>query len=172
MCIVEKLLQRVLGVICLGNKGDINMKYKKLFLFMGLFCLLSLNVYADGETGISIFSGLGQVAQFIKGLIVPDENYFHNSLAALSKHLNERLEGVAFLYQMLNNFFRQLNNVPDVALNIKIPDNFFWGGYQGITIDFLKSARPYIKIIRDVLSPTACLFTAIACYHKLRSFFQ
>lgn len=147
---------------------------KKLFTITTailLFSLLSMTVFADSSS-TGIFSGLGDIARFLKRLIVPDANYFHNELASLSKHANDRLGGVAYLYLMINNFFNQLKNVPNMALNFSIPNNFYFRGFQGVNIDVLGAAKPFIDLIRNVLTSAACLFTAVTCYHKLRTFFQ
>ena len=72
---------------------------------------------------------------------------------------------------MINDFFRILSSPPDVSLNLTIPNNFLFPGYRGTRVDIFITARPYIDLIRNVLNASACLFTAITCYHKLRHFF-
>lgn len=133
--------------------------------------LLSLPVVAaDGESR-SIFSGLLDIGIFIRDLFVPDGNYFNNQLSSLNDHINSRFAGLGQLYQMINHFFQQLQNAPTAKLGLTIPSNFFFPGYRGTKVDFLLSARPYIELLRDVLNASACLLTAIICYHKLRHFF-
>lgn len=142
-----------------------------LFLFIVLFYMLSIFAFAD-TTGVSIFSGLGDIARFLKRIIVPEFNYFHNKLGEISQHANERLAGVFALYQMLDNFFNELKNAPATKLIFYIPDNFLFRGYKGISINFFESAEPYIRVFRDVVNSTLTIFTSIACYHKLRMLFQ
>lgn len=143
-----------------------------LVVFLLSFTILSFSVFADTAQSNSFVSDIGEIARFFKRLVVPEPNYFHNKLGALSQHINERLGGVSYLYQMINNFFKQLKNVPDVSLAFSLPDNFLFPGYRGFSYNFFESARPYVKVFRDVATATCYLSTAIICYHKLRTFFQ
>lgn len=150
---------------------------KRKLLLVLLLVLLSLFAFsvpvlaASGDSGGGIFSGLNQLANFVKRIFVPSQDYFHNKLATLSDKVNAKLGGVGYLYQMLHGFFSTLNNAPAQTLQFSLPDNFLYRGYQGISIDLFYSARPYLKLLNGVLTAAVCLFTAIACYHKLRSFF-
>lgn len=149
---------------------------KKLvsFVTVTLIFAFSLSVCAFATDGASngIFSGLVDIGVFIRDLFIPDANYFSNQLSSLNDHVNDRFGGVAYLYLMLNDFFNQLGNVPAVALNVNIPNHLFFPGYRGISIDFFTSAKPYISFLRNVLTASTCLLTAIVCYHKLRHFFS
>lgn len=123
------------------------------------------------ESG-GLFSWIGDIAQFVKRLVVPDADYFHNQLADLSAHVNDRFGGLAYLYLMLNQFFNDLKQVPNVGLKMSIPNNFFYPGYRGVTIDALSTAKPYVDFLRAFLTSSFCLLIAISCYHKLRTMFR
>lgn len=148
---------------------------RKVVVIVGaisILMLLSLTAFADSRAGGGIFSRLGEIARFLKRLIVPDANYFHNQLASLSKHANDRLGGVAYLYLMMNDFFHKLNNVPPVDIVFTMPNGFLFPGYKGFSVDIFTSAKPFLNLIRNVSTSALAVFTVITCYHKLRTFFQ
>lgn len=142
-----------------------------LFLVVAFLFTLSVPALAVEESG-GFFSGLVDIGIFIRDLIVPDSNYFSNSLSDLNDHVNDRFGGLAYLYLMLNDFFKQLGNAPAVALNVSIPNHLFFPGYRGMSLDFFVGAKPYISFLRSFLTAATCLYTAIVCYHKLRLFFS
>lgn len=104
------------------------MKQKKKLLFPVIFFLTSLPVTAyasDGGHWYDAFSWFGDIANFVKYLVVPPENYFHNRLSKLNSLLNQKFGGLGQLYQTLNDFFRKLANPAPVSLTFTLPDNFF-----------------------------------------------
>ena len=110
---------------------------------------------------------------FIKGLFVPADNYFQNKMQVLNDKVNAKLGGVAYLYNMLHSFFTTLDSgAPDVSLNFAMPNNYFFSGYKGFNYNVLHSAKPFINLLKDVLSAACYLITGIVCYHKLRTFFS
>lgn len=142
-----------------------------VFLSLALILALVLNVTAFAVEG-GILGTLADLKAFFVRLIVPDKNYFHNALGAISAHANERLGGVAYLYHMINNFFNELRYAPTAGLSFSLPNNFFFRGYRGMNFDFLASAKPYVDFIRNVTTAAYCIFIGICCYHKLRTFFN
>lgn len=155
------------------GRGE-TMKRFKGFLFSAVFLLTSLPVTAyavEGEHWYDAFSWFGDIANFIKYLFVPSENYFHNRLSKLNGLCNQKFGGLAQLYQTLNDFFGKLSNPAPASLDFTIPDNFFWQGYSGFSMNFLQSAGPYLNLLRSVLTAAFFLLTVIVCYHKIRTFF-
>lgn len=151
------------------------MNKKYFFIVVSVLLLVSFScvAFAAGDGIISsIFGGLSDIANFIKRIFVPDKDYFHNQLAIISKMTNDRLGGIAYLYNMLNEFFQELRNTPAAGLSFKLPNSFFFKGYKGFSFDFFASAAPYINFIRNVTTSAFCLFIAVACYHKIRTFFS
>lgn len=126
---------------------------------------------ADGGQWYDAFSWFGDVANFIKYLVVPPENYFHNRLALLNNLINEKFGGLGQLYQTLDDFFHKLASPAAVRLKFTLPDNFLWPGSSGFTADLFTSAGPYISLLRGALTAAFFLLTVITCYHKLRTFF-
>lgn len=110
---------------------------------------------------------------FIKSLFVPSDNYFQNKMQVLNDKVNAKLGGVAYLYNMLQSFFTTLDSgAPDVGINFSLPNGYLYNGYKGFKYDFLYTAKPYIKLMKDVLTAACYLITGIVCYHKLRTFFS
>ena len=68
------------------------------------------------------FSWLGDIANFIKYLFVPSENYFHNRLSYLNSLCNQKFGGLAQLYQTMNDFFGRLGNPGSAELRFRIPN--------------------------------------------------
>lgn len=137
-------------------------------------CILMVPAYAADDTGghwWDAFSWFGEIANFAKSLIVPPENYFHNRLAKLNGMVNAKFAGLGQLYRTLDQFFRVLSDPAPAQLKVSIPDNFFFQGYRGLSIDFFGSAAPYLRFLRSALSGSCFLFTVTVCYHKVRTFF-
>ena len=118
------------------------------------------------------FSWFGDVANFIKYLIVPEPEYFHNRLYYLNTLVNSKFGGIAQLYNTLEDFFTKISSVKTAGLTFSLPNNYFFKGYKGFDFDILTMAYPYISLIRSVFSGFIFLITVIACYHKLRTFFN
>lgn len=137
-----------------------------------LLCSFGLPVLAaTGESG-SGFT-FGTILEFIKGIFIPSKDYFHTQISRLNDKVNEKLGGLGYLYRTIDNFFDGLgSSTANADITFTLPNNYFYRGYQGMSIDFLTSARPYLKVFKDVLTAACCIFTAIVCYHKLRTLFE
>ena len=149
------------------------MRKKSLIILLAVLVAFTLSVpvlAADGQSR-GFFDTLADIGTFIRDLFVPDGNYFNDQLSSLNDHVNSRFAGLGQLYQMINDFFKVLSSPPDVSLSLTVPNNFLFPGYRGTKVDVFTSARPYIDFMRNVLNASACLFTGIVCYHKLRHFF-
>lgn len=153
------------------------MRKKKIFfgvLFgVCIFCVMAVPAYAteSGSHWWDTFSWFGDVANFIKSLVVPPANYWHNRLALLNGVVNEKFAGLGQLYQTLNDFFFKLGNPASAELRFAIPDNFLFSGYRGFSMNFFGAAAPYIRFLRSFLSAGCFIFTVVICYNKLRIFF-
>jgi len=136
------------------------------------FCAFLVPAYAE-ETRHwwDAFSWFGDVAHFVKSLVVPPANYFHNRLSHLNDMVNEKFSGLGQLYQILNDFFYKLGDPAPAELTLRIPNNFLFRGYQGFSVNFFGAAMPYIRFLRTVLTAAFTVFTVVVCYHKLRTFF-
>lgn len=117
------------------------------------------------------FSWFGDIANFVKSLVVPPANYFHNRLAKLNGLVNEKFSGVGQLYQILNDFFYKIGDPASADLTLRIPNNFLFSGYRGFSLNFFGAATTYISFLRTFLTACVSVFTVIVCYHKLRTFF-
>ena len=150
-------------------------RYKILLLFAlaaALFFVCLVPVYAaEGQHWWDAFSWFGEIANFVKSLVVRPANYFHNRLAKLNGLVNEKFSGLGQLYQVLNDFFYKLGSTAPAGLTIKMPDNFLFPGYRGFSMNFFGAALPYIRFLRSFLTAACSIFTVIVCYHKLRTFF-
>lgn len=150
---------------------------KRIFVILLLMLILvfacSVVTFAADDSGGGFFPSFGDILDFIKNIFIPKPNYFHNKIVELNDKVNLKLGGISYLYSTLNNFFKTLSGgAPDIGLDFSIPANYLFNGHKGITIDALTSARPYLKVMKDVLNVACCLFTAICCYHKVRMIFE
>lgn len=117
------------------------------------------------------FSWFGDIANFIKSLVVPPENYWHNRLAKLNGLVNQKFSGLGQLYQTLNDFFYKLGDPTPAEFKFKIPDNFLYPGYKGFSLDIFSITTPYLGFLRSFLTACCFVLTIILCYHKIRTFF-
>lgn len=154
------------------------MKNKKKWFFAAfavlVLCVLAVPAYAAEDSGghwWDAFSWFGEIANFVKSLVVPPADYFHNRLALLNSLCNEKFGGMGQLYQTLSDFFYKLSDPAPVELKFSLPDDFLFRGYRGFSMDFFGSAAPYLRFLRAFLSACCFIGTVIMCYHKLRTFF-
>lgn len=145
---------------------------KMVAVLLAAVLLFAFAVPAFATSGGGLFSGLKDAANFLRRLIIPDPNYFHNQFADLSRRVNDRFGGLAYLYLMLNDAFETLKQSQTVDIIFKVPNNFMFRGYQGMSINIMQYAKPYTDLLRDVLNVVVCLITAIVCYKKLLTFFH
>lgn len=152
------------------------MKHQRKLLVLALavlvFLALAVPAYADDPTPWwDTFSWFGDVANFIKSLVVPPPNYWHNRLAKLNGLVNAKFAGLGQLYQVLNDFFFKLGDPAPAQLRFRVPDNFLYPGYKGFSLDLFSITTPYLRFLRSFLTACCFVFTAIICYHKIRTFF-
>lgn len=146
---------------------------KSLAVLLALTFLLfaSMSVSAEEPNEDTIFAG--GLAGFISWLFVPPEDYFITQISEINDAVNSKLGGLAYLYQLLNHFFKQLNmSDSEAALNFELPKDFFFDGYAGMKVNTLSLAMPFVSMLKSVANIFICISTAIACYHKIRSFFS
>mgnify|MGYP001028454877 CR=1 FL=1 len=153
------------------------MKKRKTGFYLALLliaaCVLLVPAFAadGGKHWWDAFSWFGEIANFVKSLVVPPANYWHNRLALLNSMVNAKFAGLGQLYRTLDDFFRRLSDPAAGQIIASIPDDFLFRGYRGFSMNFFGAAAPYIRFLRAVLSGACFLFTAIVCYHKVRTFF-
>ena len=140
-------------------------------LAAGVFTVSTFAAEASGSHWWDAFGWFGDIANFVKYLVVPAPNYFHNRLAKLNGLVNAKFAGLGQLFQTLNDFFYKIGNPAPADFKVKIPDNFLFQGYRGFSMDFFGSATPYLQFLRAFLTATCFILTAIVCYNKLRKFF-
>lgn len=126
---------------------------------------------AEASHWWNAFSWFGDIANFVKSLVVPPANYFHNRLSKLNDIANQKFAGVGQLYQIINDFFYKLGDPAAADMTLRIPNNFLFSGYQGFSLNFFGAASPYIKFLRGFLTASFTILTVIVCYTKLRTFF-
>lgn len=134
-------------------------------LLLAFSCAAFAAAGSDGGGGFNLWG-------FIKSIFVPGKDYFQNKMAVLNDKINRKLGGVAYLYLMINYFFKTLDSVPGASIKFSLPNGYFYQGYTGMSVDLLSYAGTYVKVLKDVLTASYCLFIAIVCYHKLRKLFS
>lgn len=147
---------------------------KWLIVALAALVLLALSVPARAEESTPWWDAFGwfkEIANFIKALVVPPENYWHNRLAKLNGLVNAKFSGLGQLYQTLNDFFYKLGDPAPAEFKFRLPDNFLYPGYKGFSLDIFSITGPYLKFLRSFLTACCFVFTVIVCYHKIRTFF-
>ena len=147
-------------------------KILSVLMIILLLSTLTIPVLAENndiEKQPSFFSNM---AHLFKSLFVPSDHYFYNKVAELNNNVNKKLSGVAQLYHIIENFFKSLS-MPDNEANLlfDLPNNWFFDGYKGTSLNLFAIAKPFIRLLKDVFNVCLGILTAIACYHKLRGFF-
>lgn len=150
---------------------------KKYFSVVIAFCIMiifSFPAYASSPSFPVAFSfpSFHDLGDFFVSLFVPGEDYFNDNLRSLNDLINSRFGGLGELYQIINNFFSIFQSSRPAEITFSLPSNYFFPGYRGFSYNVFALAAPYISFVRNVLNSSCILFTAIACYHKLRVFFS
>lgn len=150
-------------------------KYRAPLLILLVVVILAVSATsayaAENRHWWDAFGWFGDIANFVKSLIVPPPNYFHNRLSLLNDKANAKFAGLGQLYQIINDFFYKLGDPAPADMTVRIPNNFLFSGYQGFSLNFFGAAASYIKFLRAFLTASFSIFTVIVCYTKLRSFF-
>lgn len=144
-----------------------------LLLCITLFFSLSISVFASdvSPTADEGFT-FGTILEFIKDIFVPSTNYFNNKIAVLNNNINDRLGGVAYLFQMINSFFDTLKTAPLTEFKVSVPDGLYGSDFNGIDVDVFSHAKPFLRLLRSSVIAFMCLFTGIICYKKLIKLFE
>lgn len=121
---------------------------------------------------VALFSWVGEFAQFLGRLFVPEANYFYDQLNDINGLINSRFGGFADLFLILHDFLENLKLASSRSLVFSVPDGFLFAGYKGISVDLFSSAAPYLAFMRNFLNGCLVLYTVVVCYHKLRLFFD
>lgn len=147
-------------------------KILSILMVILLLSTLTIPVLAANDNNEKSPSFFSNMAQLFKSLFVPSDHYFYNKVAELNNNVNKKLGGVAQLYHIIENFFKSLN-MPDNEANLsfELPNNWFYDGYKGTSLNLFSMAKPFIRLLKDVFNVCLCILTAIVCYHKLRGFF-
>ena len=140
-------------------------------LTAGMFTISAFAAETSGGHWWDAFSWFGDIANFVKYLVVPAPKYFHNRLAKLNSLVNEKFAGLGQLFQTLNDFFYKIGDPAPADFKVRIPDDFLFQGYRGFSMDFFGSAAPYLRFLRAFLTAACFILTAVVCYNKLRKFF-
>lgn len=112
------------------------------------------------------------ILDFVKDIFVPKDNYFNNQIAKLNNNVNKKLGGVAYLYKMVESFFSTLQTAPSTDYTVSVPNGFFGSGYKGFDLDFFHMAKPFINLMRAVITAFICIGTAVVCYRKIIKLFE
>ncbi len=106
---------------------------------------------------------------FFIGLFVPEDGYFQSWFQAIKSAFESKIGGLSIVFASISDAFNRLSTATetDSQLVFTVPDNSLWNGFNGISVDFLVSARPYMRWIRPVFNGIILIFTVVLCYRKL-----
>lgn len=111
---------------------------------------------------------------FIIGIFVPDSDYFKDWFNEILDAINQKAGGLGDLFTHVKNSLAELKTSDnyDYSLKLTLPNNHFYSGFKGFSVDFLVSAQPYFKFLKPLFNGVLIIFTAIICYRKLTALFQ
>lgn len=102
-------------------------------------------------------------------LFVPEDGYFTRWLKEIKEAFEEKTGGLSNVFEYVSDMFDDLKSTDftDSSIKMKVPDNLFFPGYKGITVDLLGAVGPLLRWVRGVFNAIMVLFTLIICYRRL-----
>lgn len=145
---------------------------KRLFVLLPVclfFCFSCVAFATDRHITDSFFA---PITDFIKWLFLPSDNYFHNQLQKLSELFYARLGIFTYLYKLIRDFFAGFASLPTSQLVFSLPDDYFFTGFNGMSVNLLSTVNPYVKFLRDVLNAFCCVTTAVVTFKHIQVMFK
>lgn len=104
----------------------------------------------------------------LKGLFVPSGDYFQNFFNEIKADFDKKLGGISDFINSITGAFSSLKNFDgDSRLVLRFPDNQFFQGYDGISVDVLAPVSSMIGFVRGIFNAILIIFTTIICYRRL-----
>lgn len=115
-----------------------------------------------------------KLIEIVAKIFIPSEGYFENFFNEISLAFGEKTKGLGSVFEGVKSLFDGLNSVTgETALTMTIPNNHFYSGYSGITVNFLNpKLKPLLDTVRSVFNSVLVLFTSIICIKKLIALIQ
>lgn len=127
---------------------------------------------SEGNGGILdwLSSFWDKLLDFFKSIFIPSSDYFKNFFNEIKTAFESKLGGIGDLMHSLSDMFERLKNTTsESSLVIHVPDNQFFPGYKGISVNVLEHVKPLINFVRGVFNSIIIVFTIIICYRKIVS---
>lgn len=149
---------------------------RRLIFFLFVFILslsLASPVFAS-DTGTGEEPGGGftfeTIGEFIKGLFIPDDDYFTNKTTELNNAFESKVGGLLRLSNLLSSFWNDLGKQSQGFI-FSLPSGHFFGSSAALNINLFgfEHSSSFLTLIRGVGNTFIILLTAIVCYHKLRT---
>lgn len=137
--------------------------------FPGEF-LISYIVSDVGKDGILNWLGnfWQTLADTIKGLFVPSDDYFKSFFDEIKSAFDKKLGGLSEFVNSISESFSALKNVDGLSsFTITLPNNQFFYGYDGITVDILAKIKPLLSFLRGLFNSILVVSTCVFCYRRL-----
>lgn len=151
------------------------MKKKLVASFFAIFLIFSLSSPAfASDTGTGEEPGGGftfeTIGEFIKGLFIPDDDYFTNKTTELNNAFESKMGGLSDLITTLSRFWASLGSSSQGFI-FSLPSGHFFGSSAALNINLFgfEHSSSFLTLIRGVGNTFIILLTAIVCYHKLRT---
>lgn len=104
----------------------------------------------------------------LKSLFIPSPDYFENFFNDIRNAFDEKVGGLSNLINSVSSMFSSLKGIDgDSSLSIKIPDNQFFNGYDGLQVDILKPVQSLLSFVRGCINAILVISTIVICYQKL-----
>ena len=149
---------------------------RRLIFFLFVFILslsLASPVFAS-DTGTGEEPGGGftfeTIGEFIKGLFIPDDDYFTNKTTELNNAFESKMGGLPYLISMLSSFWDSLGNHSQSFI-FSLPSGHFFGSSSALNINLLgfEYSSFFLDLIRGIGNSLIVILTVIICFHKLRT---
>lgn len=104
----------------------------------------------------------------LKSLFIPSPDFLSDFVDDIKTAFESKLGGLSNLVSSVSNMFDSLKNVSgSTVLTITIPDNQFYHGYKGLTVDVFSFFGSLLSFIRGVFNSILVILTIVVCYRRL-----
>lgn len=156
-----------------------NFSYDYLVDYEGILYLVDdLDGDQDEDSGLlawlkNIWDWLSSFWEKLKALLlslfVPSDGYFSDWFAEIRAAFENKLGGLGAVFDSIKDAFDSIS-AKDFSLTVTLKPNSLFPGFQGLSVDVLYFAQPFLNVLRPVLTGLVLIITAVTCYKRLAAF--
>lgn len=106
-----------------------------------------------------------KLMEFCLSLFIPRDGYFDDWFEEIRVAFDKKTGGLSSVFDDIQAEFSNIRGSGELVFGL--PPNYLYDGFSGVNLDIIGTAKPFLDIVRPVLTGIIALLTAFACYRKL-----